>query len=179
MKHLPAPGKGQPPPSDDLKAVLDVSRAQILQEFQISERLDNKARNQVALAGTWYALAQAVAGIALRTHGGTSAWSVLIVVLAAFAGATLAITMIYSYRVWRLRPENDFTPDALRQMLSDAEENRSVIEGIVRTYANTLSTRRENNAARDAAFTTSTNWWMISVGLTLSEIFIALAAVVF
>lgn len=179
MQHLPAPGVGQPNPSEDLKAVLEVARGQVAQEFQIAERLDNKARNQVALAGTWYALAQVIAGIAFRLHPPASTWSVLIGVFASFAAFAVAMTMLHSYRVWQLRVERDFTPDAIKDMLDDAEADRPVIEAAIRTYAETLRLRRSNNADRDEAFVESTRWWLIGSGLTLCEILIALAAVLF
>jgi len=179
MTHLPAKGPGHSAPSDDLKAVLEVARSEIEQEFKISERLDNKARNQVALAGTWYALAQVIAGIAFRLHPATSLWSVVVGVVAAAGGVLVALTMYYSYGVWRLRAERDFTPDAIRQMLADAENDKPVIEGITRTYANTLAVRRQNNAERDSAFTESTRWWLFASGVTLAEILVALAAVLF
>ena len=94
MTHLPAKGPGPSTPSDDLKAVMEVARGQIEQEFRISERLDNKARNQVALAGTWYALAQVIAGLAFRMQPASSLWSVIVGVLAA-AGGILVGDFLY------------------------------------------------------------------------------------
>jgi hypothetical protein len=178
MRRFPARGDG-PADDGDLAPIADVVRSQISQEFQISERLDSKARNQIAIGGTWYAITQAVAGFAFRVHEPGSFWAVLVGVTAGIGGFCLVMTMIHSYRVWRLHFERDFSPEGVHQMLSDAEAGRPVEPALIRTYANTLATRRGNNAARSEAFSASTRWWLIAAAVTLLELLIALGAILF
>lgn len=46
---------------DNLKHILDAARAALDGEFARAERFDAKARGQATLAGSWFAVTQAVA----------------------------------------------------------------------------------------------------------------------
>ena len=114
--------------SGDIRLVLEAARDAIRQEFQIAERLDAKARNQMAIAGTWFAVVQGVAGLAIGDDetGSFFGWSyvTIIVVLAGAAGACLIVAMTLSYLVWRLRDEEEITHKALFEM-ADVARNPS------------------------------------------------------
>jgi hypothetical protein len=164
--------------SDDPKLVLDVARAAISQEFQIAERLDAKSRNQIAVGGALFALVQAVASIAI-THavdnGDTRFTFGLLVATAAFAGLSLIVAAVFAYDVWRLRDEQEITPQALEEMAAASRDpKRELMDELVRHYEFILQTRRVNNRKRASAFDRSILPWMISLGLGTAELVTAL-----
>src|SRR4051812_43085316 len=85
---------------DDEKLVVEAAQNAVAQEFQIAERLDTKARNQMTVAGTWYALVTALAGVALRVwiDRGLNDWLVATIIVCAGVGAAcLIVALFFSY----------------------------------------------------------------------------------
>ena len=169
-----------PAPTDELGLVVEAARKAVELEFQIAERIDAKARNQMTVAGAWYALVTAIAGVALRAEldtGGDDWLVASIVGFAAAAGVCLGIAMAFSYGVWRLRTEPDVEPDGLRAMLDDARgPNVDVAEQLVEHYRALLARRRRTNKIRVRNFKRSVRWWIFGLGFALVELLVALAA---
>jgi uncharacterized integral membrane protein len=165
---------------DDMNLVVEAARSAVAQEFNIAERLDAKARNQMTIAGAWYALVTAVAGVALRAQidAGGDDWLVAaIVVFAAAAGGCLIAAMLFSYRVWRLHHEPEVAPDGLLEMTVDAQDpDVDVAEQLVQHYRALLARRRANNKKRAASFQRSVTWWTASLVFALLELLAALIA---
>jgi hypothetical protein len=165
--------------SEDVKHVLDAARAALAQEFLIAERLDSKVRGQVTLAGAWYTVVQAVAGIALRDAGLSTGWKVAILVAAGFAGLAVVITVVQAYGVSKLRNETDLTPQAIRDFGEWAQSGDVDVGGtLVGYYAEILEARQRTNEQRAAAFDQSAKTWFIALGLTFGELITALAAAI-
>jgi hypothetical protein len=164
-----------------LEEVTAAARSAVQQEFQIAERLDAKARNQVAVGGAWFALVQAVASIALKQyldHGGDRELFKVLVVLAGLAAATLAVSILYAYGVWKLRDEQEITHTSLAEMAAAARDpHTDLLEQFVQHYGYILWTRRENNKIRAKNLTKATRWWIGAVFLGLVELVVALAVV--
>jgi hypothetical protein len=159
--------------------VVDAARTAIAQEFQIAERLDAKARNQVTVGGVWFALVQAVASVAIKNEidAGRTTWLfALLVVVALVAGACLVMTIVLSYDVWRLRDEVEITNESLEEMSEVARNPQDdLLDKMVAHYGFVLWTRRSNNKNRAQSFQNSIPWWMAALIAGLAKLVIAVA----
>jgi hypothetical protein len=169
----------RPTGADDLKLVVQAAQNAIAQEFQIAERLDAKSRNQVAIASTWFALVQAVVGLAFRSSDGPSSWlSAIIIVCGAIGALALAATLVLSFIVWRPRDEDEVTPEGLRQMAEAARTRPDEFSDLMfRHYGAILRARRTNNKSRAEWFDRSVLPWVATLAGTLVELGAALYAI--
>lgn len=166
--------------TQDLTQVVDVSRAALEQEFQISERLDAKARGQVTLAGQWYAVVQAVAAVAFAARGVDREWLFAVSATAVLGGLALAGAVTLSWRVWRLHDEDAVSPKGLLEMKAEAtRDDGEVLELLVTHYASKLQSRRETNRSRSDALKCAERLWFVAMGLPLVELVLALCARLF
>jgi hypothetical protein len=160
--------------------VLDAARAAIAQEFQISERIDAKARNQMTVAAAWYGLVQAGASIVLRgnhPHLGRS-WFWTIVALGIAGAVGFAWALLFSFRVWRVKDEEEVTVNGLLEMRTAAQDlGRDFANDLLQHYRSILQARRKNNAARVSDFRLSEWGWAACIVMALAEIVVALAVV--
>jgi hypothetical protein len=159
--------------------IAEAARSAIAQEFQVSERLDAKARNQVAVGGAWYALVQAIASIAIKQYldngGDTDLFAVLIIVAGAAAFA-LAVSIFFSYGVWKLRDEQEITHESLEEMAASARDPAvDLLQQFVQHYGFILWSRRKNNKQRAESLMVATRWWIGSIVIGLAELVVALA----
>jgi hypothetical protein len=113
---------------DEMNFVLDAARDALAQEFQIAERLDSKARGQMTFAGAWFAIVQAVAGIAMRGPLSTG-WAAAVVGTAATAAVALAWCFLRHHEVWKLRPETGFNSDAIHAFGKWAADKQTDLDG--------------------------------------------------
>jgi hypothetical protein len=152
--------------------VVDAARVAVAQEFQIAERLDAKARNQVTVAAAWYGIAQAAAGIVLRSSvhfSGSMRWA--IVALAITGAGGFLWLLIASFAVWQVRDEKDVTPRGLAQMAAAAQDPRSDLPGdLVTHYRSILQKRRANNVRRVRWFKLAEVGWLVAVIAALAEV---------
>jgi hypothetical protein len=161
---------------DELILVIDAARSAIAQEYDIAERLDSKARNQVTVAAAWYAAALPGAGFALQARQGISEWwYIAILALAGIAGVCLGATVIKSYGVWKLRRAWDIGPDGVDDMMAAAhgKDAKRFREDVVKHYREILRTRRAANERRTQAFTSSLAWWVASLAVTLAALLLS------
>lgn len=167
------------PTAEGLKQIVEAARNALNEEFQRAERYDAKARGQMTLAGSWFAVVQAVAAVSLR--GDTPAvWAVAIAVSAVIAGVALFSAMRLSARVWSLRSQPAINQETLEGMLSSAErEPEQFGHQLVMLYRNLLGNAQQVNADRANALerATSTWWWALALGF--AELAVALASRVF
>lgn len=162
---------------EDLKHIANAAQAAIAQEFQITERLEGKARNQVSVAGAWFAVAQAVSGVALGVAALGKGWVVALGILAAIGAGTLIWLIIASRGVWRLYEEKEIGSKALDELLGMAHDpNTEVLEVLVRQSAWTLDTRRDNNRARAKAFERAQRIWFFALAIPLAQVLLAFLA---
>jgi len=178
VEHVSASPNAQP---EEVSALLETARSAVAQEFQVAERLDAKSRNQVAVGGAWYAVVQATAAIAIKQYvdnGGSSWLFAAIVALASVSGVMLAVAILYSYSVWKLRDEQEITHESLQEMSTAARDpSVDLLSQLVDHYGFILWTRRKNNKDRVASFRKSTPWWIGSILFGIVELIVALALV--
>lgn len=180
-----------PPASDagaaatQLSILLSAATAAVDEEFRRSERLDAKSRNQVTVAGTWFAVAQAVVvGLVNGDLGssGTQSASAFVPWLAATGGIAALLTAIatlVSYRAWRLRDDPALGINTIREYIDFARAgNAAVGVKLVSAYADVASGRRANNAKRASAVdhaAAACGLAMLAVSAELLLAFIAVA----
>jgi hypothetical protein len=164
---------------EDLSYVLDVARDALAHEFQVSERLDAKARGQMTLAGAWFAVVQAVAGVALANSAISNAWGAAVVGSATIAAASLGWAFYCHYAVWRLRSETGFNADALHAFGEWAADDETNLAGtLIGYYEQILSERQGRNRERVEKFDKAVPAWFFTLGLTLIELMVALFAAI-
>lgn len=164
---------------EDINYVLDVAREALSHEFEVSERLDAKARGQMTLAGAWFAIVQAVAGIALRDGAISDAWGAAVVGTAVLAAIALGWAFYRHYAVWKLRDETGFNADALHAFGEWAADNETNLGStLIGYYEQILSERQGRNRERVAEFDKAVPAWFFALGLTLVELMVALLAAI-
>lgn len=171
-----------PPPDDgDLSLVLHRAESSIAEEFEITQRLDSKARAQISSAGAWLAISIGITGAALtRSKPIDRPYVVAVIVLAVLAIALLCVTAFYTWSVWQLRKEDSIAPAALIEMAAIGRKSEEdLAEKLVEHYAATLASRRGTNKTRADAFHRATPWWGATLAVTLMELVAVLVAVAF
>jgi hypothetical protein len=163
-----------------LTEVVNFARTAVEHEFQISERLDAKARGQVTLAGQWFAVVQAVSAVALGAKG-VDGWLLYAVgVTALIGGVVLAFAFLQSARVWKLRDEDAVHPKGILELKERAESDEAgALAVTVQHYASLLQDRRRTNKLRAEALETAETLWLASMALPLVQLGFALAARLF
>jgi len=167
-------------PQPDLKPVLDVARAAIEQEFNITQRLEDKARNNTAALAGLFAIAQAVGSLILRLTAKplVGAWWYVAIGSCAAITATAIVAAFYRSRVTALQSEEDVTPGGLTMLVEQSKQKPefNISEELVYHYAELLKTRRTNNGARASAYEAAKTMWAIGFFAGLAELFVVFAA---
>ena len=165
--------------ADDLKHVLDVARAAVDREFQRAERFDAKARGQATLAGSWFAVTQAVVAVALRSET-PHCWIVAILVVLLLQGSALILLLAACARVWRLRERNDIGSETIAAMRGSAGD-ADFADRAVQLYSGILEGAQEANGRRADALESNADhgwrkhlsatslWWAV-LGIGLLEL---------
>ncbi len=163
----------------NLPLVLDAARAAVDAEWQLSDRLDEKARGQATLAGAWFAVTQAVAAAALAAGHVSKGWPIgLAVGLGLQAGAVLLLFRA-SAKVWGLRTERGVGANSVRAMQADVEADpTAVAHKVIDFYCELLDKARAANRARATAFDNGRDgrspsrgcavywwWWVLALGV--------------
>ncbi|MEJ7656104.1 MAG: hypothetical protein WKF33_03625 [Thermoleophilaceae bacterium] len=170
--------------SDDLKHVLDAARNALDREFQRAERFDAKARGQATLAGSWFAVTQAVAAVSLQPSM-RSGWFIALACLVALQAVALIGLLLASARVWRLQERPDIGEEALEGMEQAAKErDPEFASKALGLYRYVLYYAQEANARRAEAleatngkwWTAGSTWWWAVLCLGLVEVLTALLA---
>lgn len=166
--------------AESLTEVVSVARSAVEQEFQVSERLDGKARGQVTLAGQWFAVAQAVSAVAFAAKG-VDGWLLYAVGLAALVGGVLLVaTFVMSSRVWKVQSEDAVHPHGILQLRQRAlDDDDGALDVAIRHYASLLQSRRLTNKTRVQALETAEKLWPWAMAPPLVQIGFALAARLF
>ena len=154
------------------------------EEFKRSERLDAKSRNQITIAGSFFAAVQVVViGLingslaATETHDASS-----FIPWLAIAGGVAAIGMFislgFSYRAWKLRDDPALTVQTIRNYRDAAREgNPAVGVKLIDAYADVADGRRANNKTRAKAMETAAVWCGLTMSLIAVELGLAFVAV--
>jgi hypothetical protein len=140
-------------------------RAQIDEEFRISERLDGKARQAFALAAAFFAVTQTVA-----FRGSLSPEErIAILIVAVPAAILLLVTATAVANLEDLRREKDIEPRAIQEWASEHDDMQFARTMIV--HLREVADRRvESNTHRSALYAkvaTRTRWSLILAAVEL------------
>jgi hypothetical protein len=170
-----APSSGIDPEAGGI--ILDSAKAALQQEFQLAERYDAKSRSQVTIAGSWFAVVQAVVAVVVPSITFVP-WRVSLFCMASVAGTAFLWSMYMHGRVWKLRPQPGISHGTLAGMTSSAKEMKldKFQEHVIVLYQNLLGNARTQNNERAAALETATGYWMVAMIAIFGELLVALAA---
>jgi hypothetical protein len=168
---------------DNLKHILDAARAALDGEFARAERFDAKARGQATLAGSWFAVTQAVAAVAItaHTHG---YWIIVLLCGLTLQAGALYLLLRASAKVWRLRDREEVGRTSLEAMLADVDATPiEFASKAVKFYGDILDAAREANRQRAddfdaqegcAKWLSASFWWRPVLVIGLLEMAVAL-----
>lgn len=160
--------------AQNLARVLDISRATLDTEFLRANRWDEKARGQATLAGSWFAVTQAVAAIAVAANAPTGWVLALAFGLALQAGA-LVMNLVRAANVWKPRDRTEFGRETLEALEGRMNEPAAeVVDALLSFYKGVLDEAQVANEGRGNAFDRATFWWWLVLGIGVVEIAVAL-----
>lgn len=179
----PVPGDGGAS-ATQLSILLSSATAIIEEEFRRSERLDAKSRNQIALAGSFFAVVQAgVIGLlngllGPSEHHKASSFVPWLAGAGGLAGFALIIAAVVSYRAWRLLDDPALKIKTIRDYLGPARDgNPAVGARLIDAYATIAEGRRANNRKRTDALECATKACGVAVACIAIELILAFVAV--
>lgn len=159
---------------DDRDLIIDAAREALEREDARAERLDAKARGQMALAGTWFAIVQAVAAVALNA-GIPNGWLIAVGVSAGAAAVALVVAMAKSAEVWKLKSRPSIGTKTIDAMTAALHKD-TFKEEMVQEYQHLLGKLQIVNHERAKALECSTVAWWWALGFGLAELAVALLA---
>jgi hypothetical protein len=174
--------------SHNIGHVLDAATAAIDAEFRRGERLEEKARGQATLAGSWFAVTQVVTATVVAPHA-PKGWIVAWVILLLIQAVELCLLLRASARVWRLRGHQDIGPTSLAAMMRSVTDSQTDFAAhAIDFYGRVLVSAKAANQTRVDAFgghpirkgsiqkdfSTASFWWWPLLLTGLVEIAIAL-----
>jgi hypothetical protein len=162
------------PTSANLAHVLEVASGTLDKEFQRANRWDEKARGQATLAGSWFAVTQAVAVVALGSSA-PDGWVIgLAVGLVGQAGA-LVMNLIRVADVWKPREREEVAENTLQDLKGRVQDpSADFAAAMIDFYIPVLDEAQKANEERGKAFEKASFWWWFVLGLGLAEIAAAL-----
>jgi hypothetical protein len=162
----------------DLGQLVETSRAMVAEQFQIAERLDRKARYQVATAGAFFAVVQALAVNAIGNAGLSDGWVATLGALALPPAFLTLAALIATSHAWRTQDEKDLPLVELRAIVDRVQRDDDLaMRELAHHYLNLVEARRGQNAAREAEVrraAAATQLALVFIGLELLMVFIAL-----
>jgi hypothetical protein len=164
------------PTSENRARVLDISRATLDSEFLRANRWDEKARGQATLAGSWFAVTQAVAAVAAGSHV-EKVWVVVLAAGLTLQAGALVMNLVRAATVWEPRDRTEFGRETLEAL--DARMSEPVAEmatALFDFYKTVLDEAQEANEDRGNAFGKASFWWWCVLGIGVAEIAAALLA---
>ena len=130
---------------ETVKLVISAAESSLSAEYQYTERLEGKARQQATMAATWFAVVQASTAAVIASGKASGAWVLVICIAAILASGFLIESYRKASEVWKPLDEVLIQPPELVTMERDAQENpRQMAHDLIVLYANMLQQRREN-----------------------------------
>jgi hypothetical protein len=160
--------------AQNLARVLDIARATLDTEFLRANRWDEKARGQATLAGSWFAVTQAVAAIAIAAST-PKGWVLALTLGLALQAGALVMNLVRAADVWKPRDRNEFGRETLEALEGRMDEPAAeVVDALLVFYKGVLDEAQVANEARGRAFERATFWWWFVLGIGVAEIAVAL-----
>jgi hypothetical protein len=167
-----------------LSILLASATSTIDEEFKRSERLDAKSRNQLTIAGTFFAIVQAVViGLLNGLLGGdgnndASAFVPWLAIAGGAAAIAMLVAVLVSYRAWRLRDDPALSTKTIKAYIEAARQgNPAVGVKLVGAYADIAEGRRKNNGARAEALDDAAKACGVALLFTAVQLVLAFVAV--
>jgi hypothetical protein len=151
----------------------------VSEQFQIAERLDRKARYQVASAGAFFAVVQAIAVNAITRAGLPHDWTAALAVVALPPALLTIGAFVTAANAWRTQTEDDLPVADLREMTDRIQRGDNLaLRELAHHYLNLVERRRVGNETRVERVKKTSAAAILSIGLSGLElvlIFVALS----
>jgi hypothetical protein len=181
MSRMPDDGGAS---ATQLSILLSSATSAIDEEFKRSERLDAKARNQITIVASFFAVVQVVVvglingSLGGTEHHGASSFVAWLAIVGAFASAALVVAVLVSYSSWKLRDDPTLETETIREYIDYARDGNPVVGvNLVTAYADIAQGRRDNNALRATALDCAARACGVSTLLIAAELVLAFTAV--
>ena len=159
------------------KLVISAAESSLSWEYQYTDRLEGKARQQATMAGAWFAVVQASAAAIIASGKPSGSWVLVLCIAAIIAAGCLIQSYQRISAVWKPLDEILIQPPELVTLEQDAEEDpRQMAHELIVLYANMLQQRRENTRLRSAALIASERWWWAALTAAFIELGVTFAA---
>jgi hypothetical protein len=167
-----------------LSILLSSATSAIDEEFKRSERIDAKSRNQITIAGSFFAVVEAVVvGLINGSLGGTehhaaSSFVLWLAITGGVASVAIFVAALISYQSWKLRDDPTLEIDTIREYIDYAREGSPVVGvNLVSAYADIAEGRRKNNGARADALDSAAKACAVATVFIAVELVLAFVAV--
>jgi hypothetical protein len=159
------------------RIVVDEGRRLVANELDNAQRLEEKGRSQLTLAGTWFAFAQAAVGVNLIA-GSHRPLAVIATALGILTALALLATFNLSADSWNPREYDDFDSGSLRGMAFEAHQKSELwmLMAISKAQTEHLEKLRDSNRKRADAMQTASLVWSITLALSVLEVAVAVFA---
>jgi hypothetical protein len=160
-----------------LQSILEVTRGALNQEFQITDRLETRARHLTTLGGAWFAVSQVVAATSLDPAGASHGWALAVGATGLVAAVSLAWLFAAARRVWRVQRVPATSANAVQAMIVDGErDEESLLRNLINQDVYLLGERRRENAQRGNALQLAESLFGLLSLAALAEIVVAVTA---
>jgi hypothetical protein len=177
-----APG-GRSPGTADPSPFLEALSTAAEHEFAVSERLDTKTRQVIAVAGAFFTIVQTVAFgsfAASEITKGEQTWMLSLAVAAIVALAAAVIASARQQQPLKVGelPYKKVGDDlvALLGKSADSEDERAAIKRLAEHYAGMIKSRRTKNKKRLSRYGVAAWLSAVAVLITTAELLVALTA---
>jgi hypothetical protein len=160
----------------DLGPVLDSIRADVDEQFRISERIDTKARNLIAVAGAFFTVVQALAKDAIVSSSTSADERIVIAALGVVAALMLVAAIVATAGAWRLLNEGLMPEEHFERLVDEVNDGSDRgPRDLSKLYLLVLGVRRENNVRRARRLSAATGLCMAAVLAALAELIVTFA----
>jgi hypothetical protein len=160
----------------DLENALGVLEERISHQFQVTERLEAKSRQNFTLAAGFFAAAQASAFAIFGADAVTSAERFVVLATALATAVSLAVVAVRLYRGEQLRKEESINPAIVYEWCRDLEPPNLVSAHLIWALSGIAEARIASNRTREA----HTQGVLAAAGVTLAlasvELVVAMVA---
>lgn len=164
-----------PDPPGRIGLAIEALRARVVEEFQISERLDSKGRQVFALAAAFFAVAQTVAFGSFRVAQVTGAERVGIATLGLCAAVALLVTGHRLANSEEPQSEQDIGPSKIEEWARTVDDNE--FGRLLIVHLREIADRRTaSNKRRVARYRMIESMARVALVLTGTEIIFAVAS---
>jgi len=155
--------------------VLDSIRADVDEQFKISERLDSKARNLIAIVGAFFTVVQTLSKDAFLSAAATTDERLTIGGLGIVAAFMIVAAIIMTAKAWQLVKEGLMPAKHFQRIVDETYEGSTRgPRDLAALYIQVLAVRRASNATRADRLRTASGLCLAATLVALVQFVVAM-----